>query len=413
MTLFNIISILISLTAAFAYINYRFIHLPSAIGLTVVALVMSLAVAVFGRFQPEMVAWAQQLIKQIDFTDVVFHGMLSFLLFAGAIHVNLNEMAEQKWFIGILATVGLVTSMFIIGILLYYVGVMLEIKLPFLYCLIFGALISPTDPIAVLGILKKAGVPKSLEVKVAGESLFNDGVGVVVFITLVGIASGGHEVTIGDVSKLFLQEAVGGIVVGMILGYLGYLILKSVNDYVVEITVTLAMATGGYALSEALHTSAPLAVVVMGLIVGNHGKVFAMSDTTQEHLFSFWTLIDELLNALLFTLIGLEMIVILFVPEHFKLALLAIVIVLFARFMSVGIPVLLAKPFRQFTPNAIKIMTWGGLRGGISVALALSLPLSPYRDLIIEATYSVVIFSIIVQGLTVGKLVEKKEPESH
>ncbi|MHB1333186.1 MAG: cation:proton antiporter [Sulfuriferula sp.] len=413
MTLFNIISILISLTAAFAYINYRFIHLPSAIGLTVVALVMSLAVAVFGRFQPEMVVWAQQLIKQIDFTDVVFHGMLSFLLFAGAIHVNLNEMAEQKWFIGILATVGLVTSMFIIGILLYYVGVMLEIKLPFLYCLIFGALISPTDPIAVLGILKKAGVPKSLEVKVAGESLFNDGVGVVVFITLVGIASGGHDVTIGDVSKLFLQEAVGGIVVGMILGYLGYLILKSVNDYVVEITVTLAMATGGYALSEALHTSAPLAVVVMGLIVGNHGKVFAMSDTTQEHLFSFWTLIDELLNALLFTLIGLEMIVILFVPEHFKLALLAIVIVLFARFVSVGIPVRLAKPFRQFTPNAIKIMTWGGLRGGISVALALSLPLSPYRDLIIEATYSVVIFSIIVQGLTVGKLVEKKEPESH
>ncbi|MHB1246191.1 MAG: cation:proton antiporter [Sulfuriferula sp.] len=413
MTLFNIISILISLTAAFAYINYRFIHLPSAIGLTVVALVMSLAVAVFGRFQPEMVVWAQQLIKQIDFTDVVFHGMLSFLLFAGAIHVNLNEMAEQKWFIGILATVGLVTSMFIIGILLYYVGVMLEIKLPFLYCLIFGALISPTDPIAVLGILKKAGVPKSLEVKVAGESLFNDGVGVVVFITLVGIASGGHDVTIGDVSKLFLQEAVGGIVVGMILGYLGYLILKSVNDYVVEITVTLAMATGGYALSEALHTSAPLAVVVMGLIVGNHGKVFAMSDTTQEHLFSFWTLIDELLNALLFTLIGLEMIVILFVPEHFKLALLAIVIVLFARFVSVGIPVRLAKPFHQFTPNAIKIMTWGGLRGGISVALALSLPLSPYRDLIIEATYSVVIFSIIVQGLTVGKLVEKKEPESH
>ena len=406
MTLFNIISILISQTAAFAYINYRFIRLPSAIGLTVVALVMSLGVAIFGRFQPEMVVWAQQLIKQIDFTDVVFHGMLSFLLFAGAIHVNLSEMAEQKWFIGILATFGLVTSMFIIGVLLYYVGIALEIKLPFLYCLIFGALISPTDPIAVLGILKKAGVPKSLEVKVAGESLFNDGVGVVVFITLVGIASSGQDVTFGDVSMLFLQEAVGGIAVGMVLGYLGYVILKSVNDYVVEITVTLAMATGGYALSEALHTSAPLAVVVMGLIIGNHGKVFAMSKTTQEHLFSFWTLIDELLNALLFTLIGLEMIVILFVPEHFKLALLAIVIVLFARFVSVGIPVLLARPF-QFTPNAIKIMTWGGLRGGISVALALSLPLSPYRDLIIEATYSVVIFSIIVQGLTVGKLVEK------
>ena len=412
MTLFNIISILISLTAAFAYLNYRFIRLPSAIGLTVVALVVSLGVAVFGRFQPDMVLWARQLVAHIDFTEAVFHGLLSFLLFAGAIHVNLNEMAQQKWFIGMLATLGLVTSMFVIGGLLYLAALALAIKLPFLYCLIFGALISPTDPIAVLGILKKAGVPRSLEIKVAGESLFNDGVGVVAFVTLVGIAGGSHEASFGGIAVLLLQEAVGGIAIGIALGYVGYLMLKSVDDYVVEITVILAMATGGYALSEALHTSAPLAVVVMGLIIGNHGKLLAMSETTQEHLFGFWTLTDELLNALLFTLIGLEMIIVPFVPEHFKLALLAIAIVLVARFVSVGVPVMLARPFRQFTPNAIKIMTWGGLRGGISVALALSLPLNPYRDIIVEATYGVVIFSIIVQGLTVGKLVNREPARS-
>lgn len=407
MSLFNIISILISLTAAFAYVNYRFIRLPSAIGLTVVALFMSLVIAVFGRFQPGMVAWAHQLVTHIDFTEAVFHGLLSFLLFAGAIHVNLNDMAQQKWFIGLLATVGLVISMFAVGGLLYLAARGLSIELPFIYCLIFGALISPTDPIAVLGILKRAGVPKSLEIKVAGESLFNDGVGVVAFLTLLGIAAGGHDIDAGAIAQLLIREAVGGALVGLALGYLGYRMLKSVDDYVVEITITLALATGGYALSEALHTSSPLAVVVMGLIIGNHGKLLAMSQTTQEHLFGFWTLTDELLNAFLFTLIGLEMIVIPFVAGHFKLALVAILVVLIARFISVGVPVLLMKPFRQFTPNAVKIMTWGGLRGGISVALALSLPESPYRDVIIEATYAVVIFSIIVQGLTVGRLVAR------
>ncbi|WP_455367134.1 cation:proton antiporter [Kaarinaea lacus] len=402
----NLAAILVTLAAIFGYINHRYIRLPTTIGLMLIALVMSLILIVMGYFGLTGIEQhAQEILSSIDFNTTLMHGMLSFLLFAGALHVNLEDLASQKWVVAILATLGVTSSTFLVGTAAWYVLGWLNIQLPYIYCLLFGALISPTDPIAVMGILKTAGAPKTLETKIAGESLFNDGIAVVLFLVLLAIATSDTEITTGYIALLFVEEAVGGVIFGLVTGYLTYRLLKNVNNYQVEILLTLALVMGGYALATAIHVSAPLAMVVAGLLIGNHGRQLAMSEYTREHLDTFWELVDEILNAILFVLIGLELLVLTFIDDHLIASLAMIPIVIIARMISVGLPIGLLRFKRAFSPHVVKILTWGGIRGGISVALALSLPAGPERELILSLTYVVVIFSITVQGLTIGKLV--------
>jgi len=405
MRLFDIIAILISLSAVFSWLNYRVLKLPTAIGLMLSALLMSLVLQLplFGGLEHQ----AEEMLASIDFDQTLLHGMLSFLLFAGALHVNLSDLAQQRWVIGILSTVGVVGATFLIGGGAYYLFSGLNIEVPFIYCLLFGSLISPTDPIAVLGILKSAGAPKTLETKITGESLFNDGVAVVVFLVLAGIASGEAEASATSIATLFIKEAIGGLVFGLLAGSLAFYMLKRIDNYQVEVLVTLALVTGGYAAAEHLHLSAPIAIVVAGLLIGNHGRRAAMSDKTREHLDTFWELVDEILNGVLFVLIGLEVLVISLRDDYLLAGLLAIPLILVVRLFSVGLPITLMRPFRTFTPGVVSILTWAGLRGGISVALALSLPDGEMRDLLLTVTYVVVVFSIVVQGLTLGPLVRR------
>jgi CPA1 family monovalent cation:H+ antiporter len=404
MSLFEIAAILITLAALFSYFNERYVGMPTTIGLMFISLVISLGLIAMANIGLDVESRAESVLREIDFSELLLHGMLAFLLFAGALHVNLGDLLQQKWIISSLATAGVVISTLIVASLTWILLRSLGLELPFIYCLLFGALISPTDPIAVLGILKNANAPKSLETKITGESLFNDGVGVVVFIVLLDVVRGGHEIDAGDVVLFFLQEAVGGAVFGLATGFLVYWMLKSVDNYPVEILLTMALVTGTYALAETLHLSAPIAVVVAGLLIGNQGRALAMSEKTCEHLDSFWELVDEILNAVLFVLIGLEILVLQFNLSYLLAGLAAILLVLAARWVSVGIPISLLRLRREFSPNVVKIMTWGGLRGGISVALALSLPSGPERDVILAITYTVVVFSILVQGLTIGRL---------
>jgi len=352
---------------------------------------------------------ATVVLEGIDFNKALMHGMLSFLLFSGALHVNLEDLAQHKWIISILATFGVVMSTFIVGSIAWIVFLLIGLKLPFIYCLLFGSLIAPTDPIAVIGILKKAGVPKSLETKITGESLFNDGVAVVVFLVIMGIVTGGHDVTAGHIMLLFMEEAVGGVLFGLAIGWIAYRMLKSVDNYQVEVLITLALVMGGYALANAIHVSGPIAMVVAGIFIGNRGRLFAMSEKTREHLDSFWELIDEILNAVLFLLIGLEILVLTVKGNYLIAGLIMIPVVLLARFISVGVPVTFMRRVRDFSPHAVKIMTWGGLRGGISVALALSIPNGPEREALLTVTYIIVIFSILVQGLTIERFVSSKQ----
>ncbi len=412
MTLFEITAILMVLTALFSYVNYRFLHMPTTIGVMFIALMISLAVVTLGGLGIDVgQRHIGEMLAGIDFNQALLHGMLSFLLFAGAMHIKLDDLASQKWLITLLATVGVVASTFIVGGLTWLVLEALGIPASFIYCLLFGALISPTDPVAVIGIIKTAGVPKSLETKIAGESLFNDGIGVVVFMIILELAVGGGAVTVSKVALLFFEEAVGGALLGLVLGLLAYQMLKRVNNYQVEVIITLALVMGGYALADRIHTSGPIAIVVAGLLIGNHGRAFAMSDLTRERLDDFWELMDEILNALLFMLIGLEVLVMSFTKSLLIAGLLAISITLFARWISVGGAVLFMKFFRSFSPGAVKILTWGGLRGGISVALALSIPAAPERATIITITYIIVVFSIVIQGLTLGRLVDSIYPD--
>ena len=410
MDLFTILAVLITLTALFSYVNHRFIGLPTAIGVMSIALVMSLGLVGLDAVGIELRQQADALLSSIDFDAALLEGMLSFLLFAGALHININELAERKWVIGSLSTLGVLVSTFLIGTVTWLVLGWLGVALPYVYCLLFGALISPTDPIAVMGILKTAGAPKSLEMKIAGESLFNDGVGVVVFLVILEIATGTGEVTAGHVGLLFVQEALGGALFGLVIGYGAYRLLKRVDNYQVEVLITLALVTGGYALAMAWHLSGPIAIVVAGLLIGNQGRVLAMSEKTRHHLDIFWELVDEVLNAVLFVLIGLEVLILTFTTSYLLAGLILIPLVLLARFMAVGLPVSVLRPFREFSPGAVRIMTWGGLRGGISVALALALPPGPERDVILAVTYIIVIFSILVQGLTIGKVVKRMMP---
>ena len=404
----NLAAILITLSALFSYINHRFIGLPTTIGVMLIALLMSLLLILIGelgvaRFDEV----AERLLLGVDFDETLMHGMLSFLLFAGALHVDLGGLKQQKWVITILATVGVFLSTMIVGVLAWAVLSWLGIGIPFIYCLLFGALISPTDPIAVLSTLKSVGIVKSLETKIAGESLFNDGVGVVVFLVIAGMAVGPGDVSVGSAALLFVREAVGGVLFGLGLGYAGFFLLRTVDNYQVEVLITLAMVMGGYAAALALHTSGPIAMVVAGLLIGNRGRVLAMSDRTREHLDTFWELVDEILNAVLFVLIGLEVLVLQFTREYLFAGLLMIPLVLIARTISVGVPINLLRLKRDFSPHVVKILVWGGIRGGISVALALSLPAGPQRDVIVAMTYIIVVFSILVQGLTIGKVAKR------
>lgn len=402
MELFNIIAILLSLSAIFSYINYRYLRLPTTIGVMLISIVMSLFLVTGDALGMGIKDQAKNIVNSIDFDATLLHGMLSFLLFAGALHVKLENLTEQKWIIGITATVGVILSTFFIGTAMYFILQAMNLPLTYAYCLVFGALISPTDPIAVLAILKEANVPKSVETKITGESLFNDGIAVVVFLVIAGVATGKEQATFLGITTLFVEEAVGGAIMGFILGYIAYYMLKSIDNYQTEILISLALVSGGYSLAMALHLSGPIAIVVAGLMIGNKGRILAMSETTSDHLDGFWELIDEILNAVLFLLIGLQILALDFSTTYVLEGCIAIPIVLLSRFITVSIPVMILKRYREFSPGVIRIMTWGGLRGGISVALALSLP---QQNGITVMTYIVVLFSIIVQGLTVKKLI--------
>ena len=406
MTVFQIIALMLTLAAIFSFLNYKTLKLPTTIGLMFFSLLMSLTIIGLHAVGLDIESQAKVILNSIDFNQTLMQGMLSFLLFAGALHVDLARLSNQKWVITLLATVGLLISTLLVGIASWWILGMLGFHVGLIWCLLFGSLISPTDPIAVLAILKTAGAPASLETKIAGESLFNDGVAVVVFIVLLGIAAGGDEATPAHIGMLFAEEALGGAVFGLVIGYLAFLMLRSVDNYTVEILITLALVAGGYAIAGAIHVSGPIAMVVSGLLIGNHGRAFAMSDKTRGHLDTFWELVDEILNAVLFVLIGFEVLVLSFSGEIIVAGVIMIFIILAARFISVVIPVLLLKASHQFTAGVTRILTWGGLRGGISVALALSLPPGEARDIILPITYVVVVFSILVQGLTVGKLIK-------
>ncbi len=407
MTLIQILAILLTATALFSYVNHRFIRLPTTIGVMLISLVVSLVLLVAGKYTPDAPELAADMLRRIEFDDTLMHGLLSFLLFAGALHVNLDDLASHRAVIGTSALVGVMLSILIFGTTIHLVLGALGLPLNYAWCLLFGSIISPTDPIAVLGLLKTIRVPKALEVKIAGESLFNDGVGVVAFLVLAEIAVGGHEVDPVHIGALFLQEAVGGALLGLALGWVTYHLLKSVDQYQVEVLLTLALVVGGYTLATALHLSGPIAIVVAGLMIGNQGRRLAMSDATRERLDTFWELVDEILNAILFVLIGLEVLVLTFTRPLFLAGLAAIPVMLLARWASVGLPVSVMRRWRTVTPGAVRIMTWGGLRGGISVALALSLPAGPERELVLGMTYILVVFSILFQGLTIKAVVRR------
>ena len=410
MEVLDLAALLLTLAAIFSYINFRFLKLPTTIGIMLIAMLISISLVVLGHCGFEGIQnKATVVLEGIDFNKALMHGMLSFLLFSGALHVNLEDLDQHKWIISILATFGVVMSTFIVGSIAWIVFWLIGLKLPFIYCLLFGSLIAPTDPIAVIGILKKAGVPKSLETKITGESLFNDGVAVVVFLVIMGIITGGHDVTAGHIMLLFVEEAIGGVLFGLAIGWLAYQMLKSVDNYQVEVLLTLALVMGGYAFARVIHVSGPIAMVVAGIFIGNRGRLFAMSENTREHLDSFWELMDEILNAVLFLLIGLEILVLTIKGNYLIAGLIMIPVVLLARFISVGIPVTFMRRIRDFSPHAVKILTWGGLRGGISVALALSIPNGPEREALLTVTYIIVIFSILVQGLTIERFVASKK----
>jgi CPA1 family monovalent cation:H+ antiporter len=407
MTLLQIASLLIVLAGAFGTVNYLFLRLPSSIGILVVALIASFAVIVTDALFPSLTVEEQIRAQVLDFefSEALLEGMLGLLLFAGALHVKLSDLRKAWLVIFLMATMGVGLSTAIVGF-----GFSWITGMPLMIAFVFGALISPTDPVAVLGVLREASLPKALETKIAGESLFNDGVGYVVFLVLVGIAfpSGDHHGSgLLGAAQLFVQEAVGGAVLGIVLGWLTFRVMRRIDDYSLEVLITLGLAFGGYELAVALHVSAPIMAVCAGLLIGDIGSKHGMSEETRKYVEAFWTLIDEILNAVLFLMIGFEVFAIAFETDFLIAGAMAIVLALVARLAAVAVPVLLLKPFQTFSRGVIPIMTWGGLKGGISVALALSLPDGEWKPLILTVTYIVVIFSIIVQGLTVTRLAER------
>ena len=409
MDYFLIITELVVLAAVFGYINVRFIKLPTTIGLMVITILFTLGVFILSYFDATLLNAEKYIINHIDFKTVLLDIMLSFLLFAGALHTNFEQLKIQRWPVLVFATLGTLVSTFLVGIGMFYVVQLVGFHVEFIYCLLFGALISPTDPIAVLGILKKAGVPKKLESKIVGESLFNDGVGVVVFLTIFNIAVRGNgHVEPMKILELFGVEVLGGIAFGLLLGWVTYRLMKSIDDYDIEVIITLATVMAGTAIAHKIHVSAPLAMVTAGLMVGNDTiRNSAMSKITESYVDKFWELIDILLNTILFVLIGMEILVLQFEANYLKAGLIAIPVVLICRYLSLIVPVKLFEKKLDFVPKTTLIMTWGGLRGGISIALALGLTNEMHREFFLVITYVVVVFSIIVQGLSIGKLVQK------
>ena len=405
LSILEISAIFLSITALLTYVNHRFIGLPTTIGVMVISILLSMAAIFLGFLGfDKLIDYEVSLLEQLDFTEVLLDGMLSMLLFAGALHVNISDLKRYKLPIGILACLGTLVSALLIAAALYFMLPLFGFGLSFLWCLLFGALISPTDPIAVMGILASAGAPKSIETVIAGESLFNDGIGVVIFVLLLGILSSGDIPTANYVAHTLAVEAGGGILFGLVLGAILYYMLKSIDSYQEEVLLTLSGVIGGYALASHWHLSGPLAMVMMGLMVGNRGRALAMSDKTRHYIDLFWELIDEILNAILFVLIGLEVVMIAYSGHLFIAAALTIVIALLARFIVVGMTTKTFHRQLDLPKGAWKVLTWGGLRGGISVALVLQLPIGSERDILLALTYAVVIFSILVQGLSVGKV---------
>ncbi len=420
MSLFDIIAVLMTLAALFGYINHKWLKLEPTVGLLMISLASSLGIMglhwIFPRL--EIVNEIQRVVGSIDFNEALMHGMLGFLLFAGALHVDLEYFIRRKGTIATLSTIGLLMSTFLVGWLSWLLFNALGLHISFLACLVFGSLISPTDPIAVMGTLKTLNAPKDLEANIAGESLFNDGVAVVLFTGLVALwqaqtgHGGGHgahggEFGASQLAMFFVREAGGGAVLGLVSGYLAYRLMLSIDDYKVEVMLSLALVMGTYSLAWALHVSGPIAVVVAGILIGNRGRAMAMSEEVADYLEKFWELIDEILNALLFMLIGVEVLVMSFSGKGLLAGFIVIFIVLFARFVSVAIPIKIIGLRAQFPPGVVRILTWAGLRGGISVALALSLAPSPEKNIILSSTYMVVLFSIMVQGMTVKKVLRK------
>ena len=392
------------ITALLAYLNHRFVGMPTAIGVMAAALALSLAL--IGLDEMGLAygvrRYEESLLRSIDFSSVLMQGMLSLLLFAGALHVDLSDLKDYRWPVGALAVLGTTLSTLVVGYAMWWVLPLVGLQLPLVHCLLFGALISPTDPIAVMGILKSARAPKELELVISGESLFNDGVGVVIFSLMLGMLASGLAPTAGQVSQLLLREAGGGLLFGLGLGYVTFLLLRSVDNYQVEVLLTLAAVTGGYALANKLHVSGPLAMVVAGLMIGKDGRALAMSDTTRRYVDMFWELLDEILNAVLFVLIGMEVLLVAFSLSELAATLVAVLVTLLARALTVGLPVAALPGAFNLPHGSWKVLTWGGLRGGISVALALSLPAGPERNTVVALTYGVVVFSILVQGLSIG-----------
>jgi CPA1 family monovalent cation:H+ antiporter len=404
MTFLQITSLLIVLAGAFGAINYLFFKLPTAIGILVVSLIASFVVMLLDIAVPALgvADVVRGAVLDIEFSDALLEGMLGLLLFAGALHVKLSDLRKEWIVVALMATIGIGLSTTIVGYAFSWMTGM-----PLLIALVFGALISPTDPVAVLGVLRQANLKKTLETKIAGESLFNDGVGYVVFLILVGLAfphGDSHSEGIAGAAQLFFQEAVGGAVLGIVLGWLTFRVMRRIDDYSLEVLITLGLAFGGYELAVYLHVSAPIMAVCAGLLIGDVGTKYGMSDETRQYVDAFWRLIDEILNAVLFLLIGVEVFAIAFEFEYLTAGVAAIAMALFGRLAAVAVPILILRPFREFSAGVIPIMTWGGLKGGISVALALSLPDSEWKPLILTATYMVVIFSIIVHGLTVTRV---------
>lgn len=407
MPVYNILAIILVLCALFAYVNKILLKLPTTIGIMLLSLISSLIVIQAGKMYPQVYSGAAALVGNIDFYNVVIRVMLGYLLFAGSMQINAANLKKEALPVIVFSTVGLLLSTLIVGVLFYLAAGLLGIQLSFTACLLFGSLISPTDPIAVLGILRKANIPSSLETKICGESLFNDGVAIVVFITIYDVMqTGSTNLNFAHITLLFLQEAVGGLLFGAALGYAGYLILRTIDDYIVEALITLALVAGGYLLADVLHISGPLAVIIAGIITGNKTQN-SISQTSRNYIAHLWEIIDEILNAVLFLLVGLQMVVIPFTHNLFWLGSITIAIVLFARYISIWLPSKTLMFKKTFEKGAVTILTWGGLRGGLSIALALSLPETMGGNVFVPVTYIVVLFSIVAQGLTIGKVAKK------
>lgn len=411
MELYYTFSVLIVLASIFAYLNLRFLKLPSTIGIMIIAILVSVGIRLIGNeYFPDTTRDMYQLMQDFDFNEILMGAMLNFLLFAGALHINVYDLKEHKWPILTYASVSVVLSAFIISGILYVVAPYLGIHIPYIYCLLFGTLISPTDPIVVLGVLKEAKVPKMIETKITGESLFNDGVAVVMFAVVLKIATDHtFEADFASVSGLFLLEAGGGILLGALLGYTASLVMKKIDDYKLSVLITLSIVMGGFLIAKQLHFSSPLAMVIAGLIIGNYGKRVAMSETTQDYLNKFWELVDEIMNAILFLFIGFELLMLPDLEEQLLLGFVTIFICLIARALAIFLPASTILRKNTFSQGSLITMVWGGIRGGVSIALVMSIPNSAgeIKEILLEVTYIVVLFSIVVQGLTVGKVAKK------